>query len=911
MKTWIAFFIVECKRTWKTLLKSIGSFCACLLLTAVLVAAFSEIMQNAQVFQKVNIGIAIPEGESISRLATQYISSMDSVRSVCDFYYLDEQESVEQLKQGTLQAVVVLPEGFYHDVQVGINPPAQIYFPKDVAQNTQVFEELVTAGVSFLQTAEAGVYAALDTASYYGIELQGAGLGDTIAYLFVNQMLKRDSVYSARMLSSMGNLSVAEYYYAAGLVILLMMCGIQFGFLYGKRSRSVEDKLKIRGVGSIRQSVVKILVMMMFLYVTGLLYYFAGIGIAGWTKTYFVFYQGTTWYALMLLCLGIAIYFHVLYELSGSSSQAAVFVFAVNVITIIGAGVLIPEAYLGKEIAGISHFLPMKYWNVYAAGMLEGDLSKEAVTGTIFFLFVGMVAGMLLSWRNEKSGHVLSEMSESVLMHKHTPASVQDQNRIQAEPRTQMQSHSHLKTEVCERLRGYSETEICEQPCSHFGLEICARSHNDTRSRMYARAGRCENIKIASMGFVYYKLQLKLWLKYRICWLQILFLVLLLLVIGGIHIPDTKNSSIGLAGVTSGITQTIADRLMQKRDVYQFTTYEGTEELEQAVEAGELECGFVFDKEFAKQYEEGSFTDSITYVYTPFTTKGMAVRETVYGTVLELYGEKLLQQNQETIVGQSSEEASTMLAERYEYYLNSDAIFHTEVIYVETDAGMERDLRRAEPGSDGQNGDADWLEIGKPNRNQNHNQNSNQNRNQNSNQNRNHNRITGQPADMENLIRGVISCMIFLTVYLSGASCKEEKNQHFLSILEKGKRHSYECAGMLAAVTPMMLVGTGLSCLTILQSEMLDAASGAGFVTATGIGMVIVTEILQMLLLIVVSILFTACTMCIWKKDMGMLSALPVLILLQIIICPVIFDMAVYVPAVKYIRYLCPIAYYL
>lgn len=834
MKTWIAFFIVECKRTGKTLLKSIGSFCACLLLTAVLVAAFSAIMQNAQVFQKVNIGIAIPEGESISRLATQYISSMDSVRSVCDFYYLDEQEAVEQLKQGTLQAVVLLPEGFYHDVQVGINPPAQIYFPKDAAQNTQVFDELVTAGVSFLQTAEAGVYAALDTASYYGVELQGAGLGDTIAYLFAHQMLKRDSVYSARMLSTMGNLSVAEYYYAAGLVILLMMCGIQFGFLYGKRNRSVEDKLKIRGVGSIRQSVVKILVMTEFLYVTGLLYYFAGIGIAGWTKTYFVFFQGTTWYALMLLCLGIAIYFHVLYELSGSSSQAAVFVFAVNVITICGAGVLIPEAYLGKEIAGISRFLPMKYWNVYAAGMLEGELFKEAVTGTVFFLFVGMVAGMLLSWRNEKSGQ---------------------------------------------------------------------QSHNDIRSCMHAHTGICENIKKVPMGFVYYKLQLKLWLKHRICWLQILFLVLLLLVIGGIHIPDTKNSSIGLAGVTSGITQTIADRLMQKRDVYQFTTYEGAEELEQAVEAGELECGFVFDKEFAKQYEEGSFTDSITYVYTPFTTKGMAVRETVYGTVLELYGEKLLQQNQETIVGQSSEEISAMLADRYEYYLNSDAIFHTEVIYVETDAGMESDLRRAEPGSDGQNGDADWPEIGKPNRNQNHNQNSNQNRNQ--------NRIAGQPADMEKLIRGVISCMIFLTVYLSGASCKEEKNQHFLSILEKGKRHSYECAGMLAAATPMILVGTGLSCLTILQSEMLDAASGAGFVTATGIGMVIVTEILQMLLLIVVSILFTACTMCIWKKDMGMLSALPVLILLQIIICPVIFDMAVYVPAVKYIRYLCPIAYYL
>ena len=816
MKTWIAFFIVECKRTWKTLLKSIGSFCACLLLTAALVAAFSAIMQNAQVFQKVNIGIAIPDGESISRLATQYISSMDSVRSVCDFYYLDEQEAVEQLKQGTLQAVVVLPEGFYHDVQVGINPPAQIYFPKDAAQNTQIFEELVTAGVSFLQTAEAGVYAALDTASYYGIELQGAGLGDTIAYLFANQMLKRDSVYSSKMLSPLGNLSVAEYYYAAGFVILLMMCGIQFGFLYGKRKRSVEDKLNIRGVGSIRQSVVKVLVMTMFLYVTGLLYYFAGIGIAGRTGTYFVFYQGKIWYALLLLCLGIAIYFHVLYELAGSSSQAAVFVFAVNIITIIGVGVLIPEAYLGKAVAGITHFLPMKYWNAYAAGMLEGELSKEAVTGTVLFLLIGMAAGALLSLRNGR-------------------------NRQQ--------------------------------------------SHNDIRFCMRARTGMCETIKKVPMGFVYYKLQLKLWLKHRICWLQILFLVLLLLVIGSIHIPDAKNSRIGLAGVTSGITQTIADRLMQKSDVYQFTTYEDPEELEQAVEAGELECGFVFAEDFAKQYEEGAFTDSITYVYTPFTTKGLAVKETVYGAVLELYGEKLLQQNEETIVGQSSEEASTMLAERYKYYLNSDAIFHIEVIYVEADAGAESGLKGAESGlrcrDEDVDAEADRIDD------------VNQNRNKNTNQSTNQSRIADHKIDTENIVRGVIACMIFLTIYLAGASYKEEKNRRFLLQLEKGKRRRYECAGMLAAATPMMLVGIGLSCLT-----------------ATGVGMVIVTEILKMLLLTAVSILFTACAMCIWKKDTGMLSALPVLLLLQIIICPVFFDMAVYVPAVKYIRYLCPITYY-
>ena len=79
--------------------------------------------------------------------------------------------------------------------------------------------------------------------------------------------------------------------------------------------------------------------------------------------------------------------------------------------------------------------------------------------------------------------------------------------------------------------------------------------------------------------------------------------------------------------------------------------------------------------------------------------------------------------------------------------------------------------------------------------------------------------------------------------------------------------------------------------------------------TGIAAGMGILTEILKLLRLVAVSILFTACAMCIWKKDTGMLSALPVLLLLQIIICPVFFDLAAYVPEVKYIRYLCPIAY--
>ena len=107
MRIFWAYLCMELKRAWKILQKSIAGFCLLLLFTGITVVLFSVMMQNAQVFQKVSIGISIPEEETISRLATNYISTMDSVKSICEFQYMDEEHAVEQLKNGNLQAVIV------------------------------------------------------------------------------------------------------------------------------------------------------------------------------------------------------------------------------------------------------------------------------------------------------------------------------------------------------------------------------------------------------------------------------------------------------------------------------------------------------------------------------------------------------------------------------------------------------------------------------------------------------------------------------------------------------------------------------------------------------------------------------------------------------------------------------------
>lgn len=402
MRVFGAYLFIELKRAWKILQKSIGSFLLLMVMIGFMVVLFSITMHHAQVFQKVKIGISIPEDEVISKVATQYISSMDSVSSICEFEYLQEEAAIEQLKKGDLQAVVVLPEGFFHDVQVGINPPAQIYFPQKAQENTRIFEELLSSGVSLLQTAESGVYATLSTASFYGAQMSTEDIGNTIAFLFANQMLEREKMFQEEIYSPLGDVQVFTYYYIAGLVLLLMMCGIQFGFLYERTHKSVEDRLRIYGLGSAAQTMIKILVMWFYLYVVAAIFYFLGTVLLKRLGNYELELQTTGWMGLLLLCLGIAVYFHVIYSIMGDGNQTPVFLFGINAITALGTGMLLPEEYLPSFMVSIGKMLPMRYWNQFCKEIMTNRFCPGTGEKLLVFIIAGIMIGAFFLWKNSR-----------------------------------------------------------------------------------------------------------------------------------------------------------------------------------------------------------------------------------------------------------------------------------------------------------------------------------------------------------------------------------------------------------------------------------------------------------------------------------------------------------------------------
>lgn len=393
----LAYFGLECKKSIKVL----GSSIICMMLMLVIlvagVAAVSYTLLQAPAFQKVKVAVVIPEDEQKVKIATRYISQMDSVKSVCDFEYMNQEKAMKELEKGNVSVMIEFPLNFYEDVYVGKNTPAIIYFPKERTLGSEVFQGLLTAGVSFLQTSEAGVYATLDVAAEYPVYLS-QHVGDYVAALYVDEVFDRGDVFNQSVLSPTGKVGYIRYYFISAMLLVLLMCGLNYGYLYQKDTKSVEQKLRIYGVGPFKMTVMKIIIMTGMLWFSGMVLYLAGCIITSRTEIELVSFRLGAAAGLLLLCLFVAAYFHAVYAVAGSR-QGTVLLLCFNLIMILCSGLLIPLSYFPEVIQSLGEWIPVTYWSRFCTEILFGKANAiEWLPLWVLFL-VGSGIGVWALWK--------------------------------------------------------------------------------------------------------------------------------------------------------------------------------------------------------------------------------------------------------------------------------------------------------------------------------------------------------------------------------------------------------------------------------------------------------------------------------------------------------------------------------
>lgn len=400
MRTFFTYFLLEYKKSIKVLLKSFGSTLMMLLLVIAGTWAVSHFVFQSHIFQPIRVGMVIDEDDEKIKMITKIVATMESVESICEFVYVNEDEAKKLLAEDALSVAIVLPENFYEDVDSGYNTPVTVYISGNTSLNQRVFQELLTDGVSLLRTSEAGVYSVLSVAREYPAELSRKKIGNVISEIYIEEAFYRGRIFASDVYSALGEMDLYQYYFVSAITIFLLMSGLNYSFLYRKRTRAVEDKLKISGVGAVQVSVIKVIVMGNLLWLLNAGIYAAGCIVSDKMSLNFLLFDGRTLLYLIPQCLAIAAYFHMLYSISGKSGQGAVVIFAANIFMILCSGSVIPVAYLPAVAGKIGKALPLTLWNQYGAEAVFGQINVEMLLVQAAITLIATGIGAAVSWKN-------------------------------------------------------------------------------------------------------------------------------------------------------------------------------------------------------------------------------------------------------------------------------------------------------------------------------------------------------------------------------------------------------------------------------------------------------------------------------------------------------------------------------
>lgn len=404
MRIFLKYLYMELKKSFVVLQKTvIFSAVGIILLLAGIWFAESR-LQNNTVLEPVEIAVVIPKEESLIRLGAQYLSSMDSLESICNFNYMDEQIALEKLKNNDVQAVVVFPENFYEDVYHGKNTPAVVYFSEQSDLNIELFRELLADGVSMLQISEAGVYSVLEVTKTDRPQMKRSKIGDFVADKYIKALLSRGRVFDTYVSSPYGKVNSMQFYFSVFILLALLIYSVNFGFLYKKQECVLEDKLKIAGLGKIQLSLIRLFVITTALWMVAVVLYISSYVVSEVFKFYFLYWDTYVIFAVWPMCFVIALYINVIYIWCGNNTQGTAILVMMNIIMTICAGIIIPVSYLPESFSMFSYVMPVTDLNRYCQMVIFSYPTVKEVLSIVLWSIIFGGIGVLGIWKDSRYG---------------------------------------------------------------------------------------------------------------------------------------------------------------------------------------------------------------------------------------------------------------------------------------------------------------------------------------------------------------------------------------------------------------------------------------------------------------------------------------------------------------------------
>lgn len=373
IKMLLKYFKLELKQGIRLLSYSLAHT---ILILAVLLGTFwgiQTMVYKEDALAKVNVGFVIPKKEAYIYSMAKLIEGVDSVKSVCNFSFPGQEEYKKQLKDGTLDIVILIPENLYESVTKGYNDPATIIVSENNKLDSGYFLEMLRSGERILQIAQTGVYALDDVRLQYEFTSPQREMEKTVSDLYLTEALNRVNTFETVEISIAGQYSLSEFKLSCGILLVIIVGCISYVELYKKEEQNVLNRLKIYGVNPVMANIIRVLNLQILICISAIIFLVIAMGVSITLGLGFDFCISVNILLLIPLSITLAICIHFVYSMGKTQSFRVLLLLCFSLVMLIFSGSLFPTCYLPDCLENIYRINPFYYWQQMVAGILFGN----------------------------------------------------------------------------------------------------------------------------------------------------------------------------------------------------------------------------------------------------------------------------------------------------------------------------------------------------------------------------------------------------------------------------------------------------------------------------------------------------------------------------------------------------------
>ena len=315
------------------------------------------------------------------------------------FVELSETDAMAALEKGDVCAALILPKDMLSGILNATNVPARLYLPGTASVPSLLIGKYAEAGSLTLSSSQAGIYAATDLYTEYGITEHLSDIYYDINTVNLKYALSREDAFSVKSTAATGALSLPEYYGCTLLLCLFLFLGAGMGgFLGAPAPKTFSDQLRRNGYGTLTLELSLFLPLTLFYLVVVF-----GLGTIASHILPNLQFSGTLTFFLACLALCLSAFTQLIFSFAKNAGRGLLLFLFLGLLMILFGGGLFPYAFLPASFSDLTPVLPL---SAGLAGLRKAMGGALSLTDSLLLLLhtailLGLLAALSLLRRKE------------------------------------------------------------------------------------------------------------------------------------------------------------------------------------------------------------------------------------------------------------------------------------------------------------------------------------------------------------------------------------------------------------------------------------------------------------------------------------------------------------------------------